>query len=144
MSTAGYSGRPLAAKLGIKPGMRLHLLHAPADYIGTLGVVIEAVTLANELAPPLDCVQGFFVRRDELAAEFPALKAALVSNGMLWVSWPKAAARRATDLNDNVVRAIGLANGLVDVKICAVDATWSAMKFVYRLTDREPVRAVGG
>ena len=136
MTTAGYSGRPLAAKLGLKPGMRVYLAHPPTSYNEALGQVMGVVTLVNDLAPGLDFVQGFFMGRAELEAAFPALKAALVPTGMLWISWPKAAAKVATDLNDNVVREIGLARGLVDVKGCAVDATWSALKFVYRLKDR--------
>jgi hypothetical protein len=143
MTTAGYSGRPLAAKLGLKPGMRVYLAHAPAGYLAALGAVVASLTLLDQPAYPLDCAQGFWQRRAELAAGFPTLKAALAPTGMLWVSWPKAAAQLATDLNEHVVREIGLAHGLVDVKVCAVDATWSGLKFVYRVKDRASLRGAG-
>jgi hypothetical protein len=140
MATAGYSGRPLAAKLGLKPGMRVCFVNPPAGYLTALGTVMASVELLDQPAYPLECAQGFWLRRTELEAGFPTLKAALVPAGMLWVSWPKAAAHLATDLNEHIVRAIGLAHGLVDVKVCAIDATWSGLKFVYRVKDRAPLR----
>jgi hypothetical protein len=85
---------------------------------------------------PLDFIQFFSSRRSHLDEQFPKLKASLSPSGMLWVSWPKGSSGVPTDLTENVVRDIGLTNGLVDVKVCAVDETWSGLKFVFRLKDR--------
>lgn len=137
MTTIGYSHRPLAAKLGLKPGMRVALHHAPEDYAALLGDILQQVTrIADDDSEPVDFVHAFYKGRNELERDFPSLKASLVKAGMLWISWPKAAAQVPTNLNENVVREIGLAHGLVDVKVCAIDATWSALKFVRRLKDR--------
>ena len=85
----------------------------------------------------MDFVQLFATERASLEREFPGLKARLKPDGMIWVSWPKASSRRQTDLSDRVVREVGLKNGLVDVKVCAIDDSWSALKFVRRLKDRD-------
>ena len=84
----------------------------------------------------MDFIQFFSMNRAELKAAFPRLKSSLAQNGSLWISWPKAAAKMETDLNENTVREIGRGAGLVDVKVCAVDEIWSGLKFVYRLKDR--------
>lgn len=137
---AGYSGTPLLKKLGIKPGFTLWLVNAPVGYAGWLGPLPDGVQVVSGMADPLpincDFVHFFTMSRDELAARLPGLKAALAKNGMLWLSWPKKAARVPTDLDENVVRELGLAQGLVDVKVAAVDPVWSGLKFVYRLVDR--------
>lgn len=133
---AGYSKTPLLKKLGIKPGTRLIILNAPENYAQTLGELPENVTVAAALTGPLDFIHFFTVRRDALAREFPQLKQALVPAGMLWISWPKRAAKVETDLTEDIIRAIGLDNGLVDVKVAAVDEVWSGLKFVFRLKDR--------
>lgn len=133
---AGYSKRSLLDKLGIKPGYRLLILDPPEDYQRTLGPLPAGVTTATEPHGPLDFIHLFTRTRADLEARFPALKAALAPAGMLWVSWPKRASGLSTDLTEDVVRRIGLACGLVDVKVAAVDGTWSGLKFVYRLKDR--------
>lgn len=140
---AGYSGTPLPKKLGIKPGMIVTLIGAPGNYDDTLGdlpegVVIERIDAANDLDRG-EMIQYFTMRAEVLEEDFPVLKAALTPNGTLWISWPKGAAKVPTDLNDNIVREIGLKNGLVDVKVCAVDQIWSGIKFVYRVKDRANV-----
>lgn len=132
---AGYSGTPLISKLGIKPGFRLAFVQAPDGYEALLGPLPAGITQLDVQAP-LDFIQLFVTTRAELEVHFLRLKEALAANGMLWVSWPKRTARMPTDLDENVVREIGLAHGLVDVKVIAVDATWSGLKFVYRLRDR--------
>lgn len=134
--SAGYSGTALVKKLGIKPGMRVYLHKPPADYASTLGDLPDDVSLLDSLTAPLDFAQCFSKDRAELESLFPQLKAALAYDGMLWICWPKKASKVATDLSDSVVREIGLTNGLVDVKVAAVDAVWSGLKFVYRLEDR--------
>lgn len=134
--TAGYSKRSLVDKLGLKPGMRAALIHAPDGYRELLGPLSANVTLLDRPEGPCDFVHAFYTDADRLSAEFAALKAALAQTGMVWISWPKGASGVPTTLNENVVRAVGLEQGLVDVKVAAVDATWSGLKFVYRLRDR--------
>lgn len=126
----------LTRKLGLKPGQHVAFVGAPPAYADVLGPLPDGVVLTSALDGPLDLIQAFATTRADLEAELPRLKAALAKNGMLWLSWPKKAARMPTDLDREQVRALGLAVGLVDVKVCAVDDTWSALKFVYHLDDR--------
>lgn len=133
---AGYSGTPLAKKLGIKPGVKVVALGAPSTYQALLDPIPEGVALVAELPSSAVFIHFFHTERAVLEAELPRLKAALVSDGILWISWPKKAAKVATDLDGNIVRQLGLKAGLVDVKVCAVDEIWSGLKFVYRLEDR--------
>jgi hypothetical protein len=134
--TSGYSGTPLVKKLGIKPGDRLAILNAPDDYETTLGPIPEGAQRLRQLGKAMDFVQFFTRSRSELARSFPKLRDALAYHGGLWVSWPKKSSGVESDLNENIIREIGLQNGLVDVKVAAVDEVWSGLKFVYRLEDR--------
>lgn len=134
---AGYSQKSLVEKLGIRVGFKVALLHSPAGYLDILGKLPEGVVTMNRLNGQRDFIQFFTKDSKELQKKFPVLKKALAKNGMLWISWPKGSSKVDTDLNGNVVREIGLKNGLVDVKIAAVDELWSGLKFVYRLKDRE-------
>ena len=134
--TAGYSERSLVDKLGIKAGHRAHFAGAPADYDTTLGPLPEGVILVRQLRGQFDFIQFFTDRRANLERRFPALKKALKKDGMLWVSWPKKASGVSTDVTEDVVRDIALGNGLVDVKVAAVDEVWSGLKLMYRLKDR--------
>ena len=131
---AGYSGTPLVAKFGIKPGARMQVVNPPADFPDTLGTVPESVKRVSRGS--LDFGLLFVTRRSDLVQRYPRLRDRLESNGMLWVAWPKKSSGAATDLTENVVREIGLEFGLVDVKVCAIDDTWSGLKFVRRLSDR--------
>lgn len=131
----GYSGTPLVDKLGLKPGMRVHFAEPPRDYFKTLGRT-PTIVLMTRLKGTLDFIQYFTTAKQELDTKFPQLVQALATDGMLWVSWPKKASGVETDLTEDVIRGIGLANGLVDVKVCAVDDTWSGLKFVRRVADR--------
>jgi hypothetical protein len=133
-STAGYSGTPLVAKLGIKPGARMQFVNPPADFRETLGKLPDGVKPASRGV--LDFGILFVRKRADITKRFPRLRDRLVSNGMLWISWPKKSSGVATDLSEGIVRTIGLESGLVDVKVCAIDATWSGLKFVRRLRDR--------
>ena len=135
--SAGYSRKPLAQKLGIRKGYVLAFLNAPDYYDSILGKLPDKVTLARGPGWQLDFIQLFATERASLEKELPRLKARLKQDGMIWVSWPKSSSRLRTDLSDGVVREVGLKNGLVDVKVCAVDDSWSALKFVRRLKDRE-------
>ena len=134
---AGYSKKSLVDKLGIKEGMKVAILHPPENYRATLGPLPAKTVAGKKLQAETDFIQFFTKSRRELEGDFPSLKRALAQNGMLWISWPKGASKTATDLSENVVREIGLAHGLVDIKVCAVDEKWSGLKFVYRIKDRK-------
>ena len=134
---AGYSKRSLVDKLGIKEGHRVAVLGAPPDYAAILGKLPPRVNLAAKVQGEKDFLHFFTTSRRELEQRFPALKSSLSQNGMIWISWPKGSSGVATDLSENSIREIGLGNGLVDVKVCAVDETWSGLKFVYRVKDRK-------
>ncbi len=134
---AGYSKTPLVKKLGIKLGFKIHFANPPDNLQSLLGELPEKTTTIVELNGPVDYIHFFTKSKDELRTQFPILKAALAQNGPLWISWPKKASKVTTNLNENIVRDIGLQNGLVDVKVCAVDEIWSGLKFVYRLKDRK-------
>ena len=133
---AGYSGNPLVEKLGIKEGFKIALVNSPAGYKSLLGRLPSNVRVAKADDGQLDLIQIFSREKASLEREIPALMMQMASNGMIWVSWPKGASKLETDLNENIVRKIALANGLVDVKVCAVDETWSGLKLVIRLKDR--------
>jgi hypothetical protein len=133
---AGYSGTPLPRKLGIKPESRLAVLGAPEGFDATLGGLPPGVSVRRSARGPLDVIVAFFSERSALERRLPALTRALAPAGGLWIAWPKRASGLASDLGEGVVRELGLAAGLVDNKVCAIDATWSGLRFVYRLRDR--------
>lgn len=133
---AGYSKRPLYKKLGYKAGMVAAWVQTPDEYEPLLAPLPEGITIDQALTQSYDLIHFFTKERAELEQQFPHLKAAVKPNGMIWISWPKKASKVPTDLTEDVIREIGLEIGLVDVKVCAVDQVWSALKFVYRLKDR--------
>jgi len=135
---AGYSGTPLIKKLGIKPGSNVVFVNAPSGYTAALDLPPDVITNPRS-GKPLDFAQLFVKNESELRRKFSSYAERLNASGMLWVSWPKKNSGVATDLSENVVRDIGLAAGLVDVKVCAVDEVWSGLKFVFRLKDRATV-----
>lgn len=137
MRNAGYSGTPLIRKLGLKPGFRAIFVNAPRGYSIALGPLPEGLTVANALTGAFDFIQIFATSRQDLATRLPALRRALKEKGMLWISWPKIASKTPTDVTEKAVHELGLATGLVDVKVCAVDRVWSAFKFVWRVRDRK-------
>lgn len=132
----GYSGTPLTTKLGLKAGQRVVLYGAPAGFRDTLEPIPPGIQWRTVLRAPLDCVVLFAPAAAALESALERAAAALTPAGMLWVAWPKQAAKVATDLTEDRVRAYGLALGLVDVKVCAVTDVWSGLKFVRRLKDR--------
>lgn len=136
IATAGYSGTPLPRKLGIKPQMRLGLIGAPHDFDDVLGELPPGVSVHRRVRGTFDVLVIFVQKRSELERRLPALKEALDQAGGLWVAWPKRSSGVATDLGEATVRELGLGSGLVDNKVCAIDATWSGLRFVYRLADR--------
>jgi hypothetical protein len=131
-TTAGYSGTPLARKLGLKPGFAAAWVGAPGDFEALLGELPDGVTVRRRLRGPLDLVVCFVMARSELERRLPALRAALAPAGMLWVAWPKRSSGVATDMTEDVVRDVALPTGLVDTKVCAIDATWSGLRLVVR------------
>ena len=133
---AGYSSTPLTRKLGIKEGFRIALVNAPKDFQSELGELPDKVEFVKRTANSLDIVLFFVLSERALARDFANLAEKLKTNGMIWIAWPKKSSGVATDLSFECVQKIGLAAGLVDVKICAIDETWSGLKFVYRLKDR--------
>jgi hypothetical protein len=128
---AGYSGTPLPTKLGFRPGMTAAFLDAPAALPALLGD-LEGVTVRRRLGGHLDIVLCFVTRRAALTRRAGALRRAVAPDGMVWVCWPKQAARVPTDVTEDVVRAVLLPTGLVDVKVAAIDATWSGLKLMVR------------
>src|SRR5262245_35799918 len=130
---AGYSGTPLPKKLGIKESHRIAFINAPDNFIKELGELPSEVAIVKQQRAPLDLIVCFVKSEKELVAQFEKLAAKLTSAGMLWISWPKKASGVPTDLSEGVVRRIGLAAGLVDTKVCAIDEIWSGLRFVKRL-----------
>ena len=127
---AGYSGTPLAKKLGIKEGHRLAVLSAPEGFsIPDLPIDVEARTAARGVS---DVILSFHTSRADLAKRLPTLMRALHVDGGLWISWPKKASGMPTDITEDVVREVALPAGLVDVKVCAVDDTWSGLRLCLR------------
>jgi len=136
----GYSETPLVRKLGIKASFRVALVKAPIEFARELDLPPE-VKINSRSREPLDFVLLFVKSEKELRVAFLQYAARLKPAGMLWVAWPKKSSGVATDLSFNNVQAIGLAAGLVDTKICAVDEIWSGLKFVFRLKDRSKATA---
>jgi hypothetical protein len=130
--TAGSSGTPLPRRLGLAPGQRIHLPGAPAGFADLLAPLPDGVRVLRRAVAPLDLVVAFTTSRADLARRLPVLQAALAPAGMLWVAWPKRASMVPTDVTEDVVRRVALPRGLVDVKVCAIDATWSGLKLVTR------------
>ena len=123
-------------KLGIKPTARVGLIGAPEGFDATLGVLPDGAAVRRSARGPLDVIVAFCSRRSELERRLGVLRAALDPAGGLWIAWPKRASGVATDLSETVVRELGLAAGLVDNKVCAIDEVWSGLRLVYRLRDR--------
>ena len=137
---SGYSSTPLAKKLGIREGSRIGLVNAPSNFQSELGKLPHRAIFVKRMTDSLDIILFFVLKERELARDFAKLAQKLVSHGMIWIAWPKKSSGVATDLSFERVQRIGLDAGLVDVKICAIDETWSGLKFVYRLKDRPKLR----
>ncbi|MCA9254843.1 MAG: hypothetical protein KDA33_04365 [Phycisphaerales bacterium] len=138
-AAAGYSGTPLPGKLGIKENHRISLVAAPDGFESSLSALPPEVRVVNGLRGkgPFDVILLFCRKRTILVRNFEKARLRLSESGGLWIAWPKKASGVETDLSDSVVRAMGLDSGLVDNKVCAIDATWSGLRFVVRLKDRK-------
>jgi hypothetical protein len=136
LGMVGYSGTPLATKLGIKDGSRVALLGAPPGFDAELAPLPDGVRILRRLAPGLDVAVLFVTERQELERRFPTVAAAITPAGGLWVAWPKRASKVPTDVTEDVLREVGLPQGLVDNKVCAVTDVWSGLRFVWRKENR--------
>lgn len=134
--TIGYSGKALGQKLGIKSWTRVKTRNAPANYQQLLGPLPNDVQLSSRLRRPVDLVHIFSIARAQLVAELRRAVDEIEQDGAVWVSWPKKASGVRTDITEDVIREVCLPMGLVDVKVCAVDATWSGLKLMVRRNRR--------
>ena len=133
---AGYSQTPLLKKLGIKPGFRIFVYGAPAQYFDWLSPLPDDIDVSQRISGQFDFIHLFVKDRKSFSAQLVKNKKSLKSDGMIWISWPKKSSGVKTDLDENVIRDFGLKSGLVDIKVCAVDDTWSALKFVIPVAQR--------
>ena len=131
-SSAGYSGTPLARKLGLKEGSRVLLIGAPEGYESLLAPLPPAVTFLAQAGPGVDLVQVFVTRKADLEQRLASLRKQLRVDASVWVSWPKKSAKVATDISEDTIRAVALPLGFVDIKVCAVSGMWSGLKIVVR------------
>lgn len=136
MNASGYSATPLGKKLGIKEGHTVLVVNEPAHYLGLFADFPEVRYLKTVSAASVDFIHLFCTQKADFENEALALKPLLKKTGIFWVSWPKGSSKIETDLNRDVIREYLLSNGLVDVKVCAVDSNWSGLKFMYRIKDR--------
>ena len=133
---AGYSGTPLQKKLGIKPGFSVFIEEAPEDYFNWISPLPEKISIQTKATSNIDFIHIFVKDLKTFKKLFIKNKKSMKKDGMLWVSWPKKSSKVPTDLDENIIRDFGLSEGLVDVKVCAVDEVWSGLKFVVRVKDR--------
>jgi hypothetical protein len=133
---SGYAGNPLNRKLGLTEGLKIAVINPPDRYWDLVDPLPEGVSLAGPRARGLDFVHIFVERRAELARALPKLQARIKPDGMVWVSWPKKTSQVETDVTEDTIRELALPLGLVDVKVCAVDETWSGLKLVIREEER--------
>ncbi|HEY7087979.1 MAG TPA: hypothetical protein VH518_07810 [Tepidisphaeraceae bacterium] len=136
LATAGYSGTPLAKKLGIKPRSRVFVENEPAHFRKLLEPLPPDVTFLRQPKGQVNLIHLFTRSAAELAKKLPAFLKQIPDDGVIWISWPKKAAKISTDMTEDVVRRVALPLGLVDVKVCAVDEIWSGLKLVIRVENR--------
>ena len=137
MATTGYSGTPLAKKLGIKNGFKVKFINPPDDYFSLFTDLPDDLIEIASTNTKKDFIHYFTTSVAELEKQIKQLKAEIEQNGMIWISWPKKSAKVETDLDGNIVRETGLNSGLVDIKVCAVSEIWSGLKFVIPVKDRK-------
>ena len=133
---AGYSGTPLLQKLGIRQSTKIRFINEPSHFFDLLGPLPSDCTVVESRARSVDYVHCFVTQKPRLNALLPTLLKQLAGNGMIWVSWPKKASKVRTDVTEDVVREVALPLGLVDIKVCAIDETWSGLKLVIRKENR--------
>lgn len=136
MNTTGYSQTPLAKKLGLKDGFIIRLINQPAHYLSLFTNLPDDLNIEDDTDVKKNLIHFFTTSKTELEQQLISLKNELVPNGMIWVSWPKKAAKINTDATEDIIRNHALSIGLVDIKVCAVDETWSGLKLVIPVKDR--------
>jgi len=136
MQTTGYSGTPLAKKLGIKDGFHISLINAPGYYLSLFSDLPANLVFRDLDGVKIDFIHFFTKSKTEYEALLPSLKDQIKSNGIIWISWPKKASKIATDITEDIIRNYALKIGLVDIKVCAVDEIWSGLKLVIPVKDR--------
>lgn len=137
VNTAGYSGTPLTKKLGIKAGFHIALINAPEYYFQLFADLPTDLHIVNEISNGHDLIHLFVKDKRAYLDVLPNLKDQIKQNGMIWISWPKKASKMVTDITEDIIRNEALQNGLVDVKVCAVNEVWSGLKLVIRVKDRK-------
>lgn len=137
MKTTGYSGTPLAKKLGVKEGFNIRIVNQPDHYFDLFQDFPENIDFRNEKKTKKDFIHYFTSQAKELDRDIVSLKNEIVPNGMIWISWPKKSSGITTDVTEDVIRHLALTNGLVDIKVCAVDDVWSGLKLVIPVKDRK-------
>src|SRR5258706_4675925 len=137
METIGYSGTPLAKKLGIKSSLKLLTINAPKEYKSWLGDLPEGVILVTKAKKPIEAAHVFTTESVFLDAILSKLRNELKQDGFIWISWPKKSSKVPTDITDNIIREIALPLGFVDIKVCAVSEVWSGLKLVIRRSERK-------
>jgi len=137
MQTAGYSGTPLAKKLGIKDGFRIRIVNQPAGYFDLFTDLPLDIEILEEKKTRKNLVHYFTKQFRELQRDIIALRNEIETDGMIWISWPKKASKVSTDITEDLIRNLALSNGLVDIKVCAVDEIWSGLKLVIPVKDRK-------
>jgi hypothetical protein len=136
MQTAGYSGTPLAKKLGIKDGFHINLINAPGYYLSLFADLPPNLLFGDQGGVKIDFIHFFTKSKTEYIEVLPLLKQQIKSNGIIWVSWPKKASKVPTDVTEDIIRNYAIEIGLVDIKVCAVDEIWSGLKLVIPVEDR--------
>ena len=136
MATAGYSQSPLAKKLGIKSGFKIRLINQPDNYFSLFTDMPDDVELLTTKKIKKNLVHYFTKKAKDLQKDMLQLKTEIEPNGIIWISWPKKASKVPTDITEDLIRSLALGNGLVDIKVCAVDDIWSALKLVIPVKDR--------
>lgn len=134
---AGYSRTPLQQKLGIKPDMNVVIINSPRNYRRLLGAIPDSVTFSDRFKPDSSFVHVFIKTRSELERRLRVLREKIADTGTVWVSWPKRSSAVPTDVTEDVIRAVALPLGFVDIKVCAIDKIWSALKLMVRRTNRK-------
>ena len=136
MKSTGYSGSPLSKKLGLKSGFKVRLINQPEHYFDLFEDWPEQIEISDVVNFKKNLIHFFAIDLQVLENDLPALKEEIQPNGMIWISWPKKASKIATDINEDIIRKLALAIGLVDIKVCAVDQVWSGLKLVIPVKDR--------
>jgi len=136
MHNAGYSGTPLAKKLGIKEGFKISVVNPPAYYFDLFTDMPESINIVTDIETRKNFIHYFATRAKDLKNEIASLKDEIEQDGIIWVSWYKKSSKMSSDVTEDFIRNLALSNGLVDIKVCAVDEVWSGLKLVIPVKDR--------